>query len=345
MNIVNTIFQQWGNGIGEIQFLLALALFFIVNWIGKHSYSAGYTSVTMFVQNESAPAFNFVLRVFSPIVYIIIVSAFLYSLNLDLIVAKFYLVSAYYIFIRLAFNGLQARLKLLNWNRELIYITAIMALSYFAYDKFISVKKNILPDFSNVANELWIIIILFVYKILNELDINNGATDTRKNNYLDARFNEFKAKYGRIVNKELDNDKLRAMAYAIMIHENFNRPPLVRLIENISFRLSGKPHTLGIMQVHSKQFINDKQSVVQGVLKIRKAFESYSTKSIQEELQYFNDYSAMMAIASDYNTGDEYTETVTDLAEKIVSRHYKNSTHTLTHLTCNQGLNPVMNAE
>jgi hypothetical protein len=45
--------------ISLIQILLGIGLLCTVNWIGKHSYSLGYTELPLFVRREEAPAFNY----------------------------------------------------------------------------------------------------------------------------------------------------------------------------------------------------------------------------------------------------------------------------------------------
>jgi hypothetical protein len=54
---------------------LALALFFLVNWIGKHAVDFGYTSTTLFEEPNESIALNFFIRAMSPAVFIIALSA------------------------------------------------------------------------------------------------------------------------------------------------------------------------------------------------------------------------------------------------------------------------------
>ena len=62
------------------------------------------------------------------------------------------------------------------------------------------------------------------------------------------------------------------MVYAIMIYENFNRPKFVRWIEYVHFLVNTKPHTLGIMQVTTSKWINDRQSIILAIEKILTSF-------------------------------------------------------------------------
>ena len=113
-----------------VQIILGVGLFFLINWIGKHSYSIGYMEISIFVKTEEAPALNFLIRVLTPIVYIIIVSTSLYYFGLDKFVWNIYLVNIYYILLRLIINLATNRGLLLNWYRQFLYWTAIVVISY-----------------------------------------------------------------------------------------------------------------------------------------------------------------------------------------------------------------------
>ena len=330
--MTNAIIEHWANGTGEIHFLLGLVLFILSNWIGKHSFSVGYVTISVFAQNESAPAapaFNYVIRVFTPIVYLIISSAILYAFKLDVFVTDFYMVSVYYVVIRFMINMLQGRAKLINWLRQMMYYISIISISWVVYTKFIITKSNILPDFTNVANEMWIIIILFLYKIVNDLTISQASAEQRKKAYLDDKFKEVKAKFGSIVDKEIHNDILKAVVYAIIIYENFNRSAIVRWMENINFHITGKPHTLGIMQMSSKEFINDMQSVSLGAKKIRESYDAYRVNFNHGTDVFYYESMGYGPAISDYNGGLAYRQEVEQLTNIILYKYYSGTKDTL----------------
>jgi hypothetical protein len=311
-----------------IQILLGIGLFFLINWIGKHSYSIGYMEISIFVKTEEAPALNFLIRVLTPVVYIIIVSTILYYFGLDKYVWNIFLVNIYYIIFRLLFNLLTNRGLLLNWYRQFLYWGAIAAISYFTYDKIIRVKTNILPDFTTVANELWIIILIFIFQVTNNIRLSQDGTVKRKNNYLKSRHTYFKNMYGKKIKEITQNEVLEAITYAILIYEDFNRPKLARIIENLKFRLTKKPHTLGVMQVSSTKLLTDFESVILGTTKIVDAYKSYLQKPNEENYDYY-EWSAMSQIISDYNTGTSYSYEVTELAQTIKEEFYKGTNDTL----------------
>lgn len=311
-----------------VQFTFSVFLFFLINWIGKHSYSIGYMEISLFVKDEEAPALNFLLRVLTPVVYIIIVSTILYHFGMDKMVNKIYLINIYYLLFRLVFNLATGRGLLLNWYKQLLYWVSIIGLSYLTYDKLISVKANILPDFTTVANELWIIILLFIFQIANNVRTSQDGTVKRKSNYLENRYRYFQSKYGEAIKEMTANDKLEAVVYAILIYETFNRPRVARWIENILSRLSKKKRTLGVMQVKSAKPLSDYQSVVKGTEKVVKAYKKMvqEIKGSPDEYKRHSNYcewTIMGGIISDYNGGDSYAREVEKLANLILHKFYE----------------------
>lgn len=308
--------------------ILGIGLFFLINWIGKHSYSIGYMEISMFVKTEEAPALNFLIRVLTPIVYIIITSTTLYYFGLDKYVWNIYLVNIYYIVFRLLFNLATNRGLLLNWYRQFLYWTAIVVISFFTYEKLIKVKANILPDFTTVANELWIIILIFIFQLANNLRFSQEATQKRKDNYLKSRYQYFKGSYGQLIKELTNNEILESIVYAVIIYEDFNRPKIARQIENLKFKVTKKPHTLGVMQVKSDRLLSDIESVRLGTEKIVKAYKNHIEK-LKETDESFYEWTAKYSIIEDYNAGSSYSSEVSELADIIKTTFYKDTNDTL----------------
>jgi hypothetical protein len=308
--------------------ILGIGLFFLINWIGKHSYSIGYMEISIFVKTEEAPALNFLIRVLTPVVYIIITSTILYYFRLDKYVWNIFLVNIYYVVFRLLFNLITNRGLLLNWYRQFLYWGAIIVISFFTYDKLIKVKTNILPDFTTVANELWIIILIFIFQVTNNIRLSQDGTFKRKQNYLKSRLSYFKTLYGKLIKEATKNEALEAVVFAILIYEDFNRPKVARVIENIKQRLTKKPHTLGVMQVKSDKIISDLESVKLGTAKVVNAYQQYLDKLTKEKGEFY-EYSAYYEIIANYNGGSSYQTEVADLISIIKENFYKDTNDTL----------------
>ncbi len=317
-----------------IHIILAIILFFGVNLLGQDSPSnLGYFQLTTFLETEEAPAFNFVIRVLTPTVFIILISTLLYALKLDKFTANIYLVSVYYVSFRTLFNIAINRTRLINWIKYILYSIAIVGLSYFVYIKFIVTKSNIFPDFNNMANELWIIIIIFLYNFINNIRPSDKNAQKRKDKYVEVQFGAINRKYSPIITKLTDNLRLRQIALAIIIYESFNRPKMFRLIEYLNHYFNQKPHTLGIMQVTSTNFIGDKESVRLGTQKLIEDFVSLKAEFLQETDVYgtdeYRDESYQRKLIEKFNPELTYSYEVLKLADEINMKYFSNGPRNL----------------
>lgn len=311
-------------------FSLSILLFLIVNWIGKHSFSVGYVQMSIFQRDEEAPAFNYVYRILSPTVYIIIVATILYKFSLDEFTTNIFLIAIYYVAFRLSFNLITNRGLLINWTRQIITDLAIIVLAYLSYSKIIITKQHLMPDFSMFSEELWIIIVIFIYQVLNKVELSTQATKNRKNNYIKSRLAKFKKKYHLIITERIKNEKLVALIYSIMIYEDFNRPKVIRTLEYIVHKTESKSRTLGIMQVTTHKSINDYESLILAIDKIndhyykipeiikenRKNRDSYYSYSREDNME---DWLIQREILKNYNADDDYIYEVSELMEYLTS--------------------------
>ncbi|MCX2432831.1 hypothetical protein [Pedobacter sp. GR22-10] len=316
-----------------VHFTLGVILFFLINWVGRHSFSMGYMEITLFIKDEEAPAINYLIRVLSPIVYLIIVSSILYLLKLDKYVINIYLVNIYYISFRLFFNVITSRGPLLNWGKQVIYWVSIILLSYLVYDKIIKYRVNVLPDFTTIANELWIIILVFIFQIVNGVKLSSDGQIKRKTKYLKSKYLYFKVRYGNIISQNTRNDSLEIIAYAILIYEDFNRPIVARWLEYVTFFITGSKHSLGVMQFPTDKFITDLQSVDLGTKKLRNKYNSILAEIDEKPEIGYSIYDAEREIIGNYNGGSKYYNEIMQLSNSIKEQFYSGSIDTLLPLT------------
>lgn len=312
----------------------SVILFFVINVIGNFApTNLRYFQISGFLETDEAPAFNYSFRVLTPVVFIILLSALLYALNLNYLVINIYMVAIYYVGFRAIFNIFIGRFLLVNWKKQLLYGISIISLSYFIYIKIIITKANLLPDFANLSNELWIIIIIFLYNLVNNIQVPNKGIQHRKLNYITIMFNRIKTKYHDIIIRYSDNNRFHQIAYAIILHENFNRPKLFRWIEYIKSFFS-KEGTYGIMQVKSEERLNDKESVERGVamlhnqfLKLQEEFkdklQTSSGDGYYNSIDYFED-EFQSALIRGFNHCDDYKYEIMELVTYLNEKFYGN---------------------
>jgi len=313
-----------------VHLILAIILFFIINWIGEHSVSIGYTNMSLELKNDGAPAFNFLIRVLTPSIFLILVSAIFYNLNLDQFTRHIYIVSILYILVRLFVNIITNRGLLLNWTRQFFYWFFIIGISILTYKYFIQTKEYFFPDIKTFANELWIIVILFIYQLCNKISLSNNKNEKRKQNYIENRYNKFKTRYKSIIEAKTNDKNLEPLIYAIMIYEDYNRPYIIRQIEYLSFYIhklfsENKEYTLGIMQYRTSNKIDDNESLSLAIKKINNDYDSYKKKILSKKEVYISEYNAIWEITSNYNIRSDYPEQVSNIYYQLKTKYYPNN--------------------
>lgn len=317
--------------------ILAVTLFYITNWIGKNAYSFGYHKIDFIVDREDSAAFNFSLKVLTPTIFIILLSAAFYHLNLDYLTINIYLVVIYSVLIRIFINLFMGRLHILDWKLQIFYAITICVVGYMTYEKLIVPKAPLIPDFNTISNELWILIGLFIYSIVNKIELSEAKKERRISNYILIKHKSFSNLYKELIESTIDyklsyiyknkeflekyninkgNFKevnfilLKLITYSIMIFEDFNRPVNARKIEYFIAKHSSKEKTLGVMQVKTNQLISDEESIRLGIDKIVNSFCSYLMNYDYQNGDYFYFNHCKYKILSDYNLGDNYSESV-----------------------------------
>src|SRR3954466_13707384 len=152
-----------------VQFTLAVLLFFAINWVGEHSGTFGYLKLGLSVREDSAPAFNFLLKALAPTVYVILLATVFYAIYRDGLVRNIWLLSVYYFAFRLAFNLVLGRAALLNWFSVVGQSAVGIGASYLAYHHVVMPRKPLFPSTESIGNQLWVIVALFVYAVFNNV--------------------------------------------------------------------------------------------------------------------------------------------------------------------------------
>jgi hypothetical protein len=207
---------------------------------------------------------------------------------------------------------------------ELSLFVSTTIASYLIYSRIISSKENLLPDFTTISNEIWIIIILFLYQILNNRQSQGvGGTESQVE-YIRGKYRKLNRRYAPIVSEALQNvdeearKSLEALAYAIMIYEDFNRPQVFRWFERTILYRMGKSRTFGVMQVTSDQPLSDIDSVKLGVEKLKKDF--LELMKSEDYKSYW--YSATRGTMYKYNPSSNYVEDVSQIYEFVLKNYY-----------------------
>lgn len=323
MMMLSDIFVDYSWYIALAHFALAVALFFIVNWIGARAISVGYMQMDIVIQEDTAPAFNFLFKVLAPVVFLVLCAVAFEAANLSSFNSNIYFITIFYWLFRVLWILCSSRGSLTNWVEQFIYWVASIGLSAWVYSLIESVEQ-ILPSPRSLLDQLWILIIVFVYSILNKVQISREGTIRRKTNYINSRFLSFRKKYDGTIKEFFHNDFYEALTYSIMIYEDFNRPIIIRWIEYARFWLTKKSHTLGIMQVMTDEYIDNIESIRRAMKIIEDLgndfIEEYSNSEWRE--YYTSVSSAISYISEKYNGGNyKYSSEIQSIFDVIESNY------------------------
>lgn len=313
---INTYFADysWVTAIVHISF--AIIMFFIINWLGSKSVSIGYVQMSMIVKDDSYPAFNFLFKAIAPVVFMVLFVSIVQSLNFRPLVSHCYLLVVYYWLFRVLVIILYGRITLTNWKTQFLYWGTSIGVSFYLY-KIIDRVDAILPNPETLRDQMWILIILFLYSIFNKMVFERSNSKKRKENYIKSTYSRFYSKYNKVISQKCDNNYFFIqMAYSIMIYENFNRPRFVRMMEYVHFLFSKKTHTLGIMQVTSLKWINDEQSISLAIKKITSDCNDIINAYARDK-ESFSLITIVRTIAAKYNKDEDYVSEVEEVFTTI----------------------------
>src|SRR5687768_1069614 len=119
------------------QILLAIVEFFLLNWLGRHSISAGYHTPSVIQDFEEKPLFNVVFRVLGPVVFLVLTATLWFALGAERLVESYWRVTLFYFLFRWAFNVALGRTTLLRWGNQLLIGGVATLLSFYTYQQFL----------------------------------------------------------------------------------------------------------------------------------------------------------------------------------------------------------------
>ena len=261
--------------------IFGLILFFIINYIKMKDKS---------------------IKNFLPIIliYIIIISGIIANKDIN---TNIFLVVVVDFFIRLISNLLSNDN---DDNLRFIYEYVLyIVMSLIINNVFINKVDNIFLGGESLKIVVWILIILYLYQNIKIIDnpviIEEKPIDNSKyREYIVTNYAKFKNLYNNEI--DTDNSLLKNLLYAIMIYEDKKRNKYLRAIDNLFIGKINKLYKVGIMQVPSKIYLTDVESIKIVENKLIKIYNKYL---IADELTMVN------KILKDYYKDDLIVNNVT----------------------------------
>lgn len=292
-----------------VHLLLAVILFFLVNWIGEHAVDFGYVSTTLFEEPNESVALNFFIRAMSPAVFIITLSAVAVYAGRPSLRYDIYWVAIYYYALRAFVIILLNRQRLISWWRYTAHAVVGSSAAAVAYKTLILPNRSLIPNLEQAGNELWLAILAFLYAVANKVPLAGGPGAKRRNDFIQTHYRLARQLFGHIIDAKLSDDLLRLTAYSVLIYEDYSRPPLIRKVERAMWWKRTK--TTGVMQVSAEVPLSDVASVDKGTDILMASWEKYSSEPASSRV-----YSTI----ADYNRDQDYVGRVLEVMEILATR-------------------------
>lgn len=148
-------------------------------------------------------------------------------------------------------------------DKNILYYILLVIVGFTINQEFINNVSEVFLTGEDLRIVLWFLSFIFVYNFIKEKKILDGSSEI-KDKYMSSQtvlINYAKLKHKFYDDCSYDNRELSNIVYAIMILKNSKRSKMLRNYDYFLFRLNGNKRKLGIMQVESKKFITDSESI------------------------------------------------------------------------------------
>ena len=164
-------------------------------------------------------------------------------------------------------------------DKNIYYYILLIIIGFIINQEFINKVEEVFLTGEDLRLIIWFLVIIYLYKFSISKNIFSNNKETTKFISKDSiliSYVKLKEKYYDECN--YDNKDISNIIYSIMIYENKKRSKLLRRIDNFNYKINGGIKKLGIMQVESKKFITDSESINITYKKITKLYDKYNKK-------------------------------------------------------------------
>lgn len=267
-------------------FLMALILFFLTNFL-------------KFKKKDN---------LLFPIFYLFLCASYLelHNLNYNYV----FIIIVFEFFMELFYNyTLRDNKASFNINYFLKKYSVLIIFSLFLENYLFSKVDSILPNMDMIKTIIWFIIFIYLYNLIEELikvhdKDKNTYNALQDKNYIISSYAKYKLQYKDVLH---DYDSIiRQLVLSILVYEDYNTPKLKRKLDNLLFGRLTKVAKLGIMQVETKTFITDEESIRFVSNALEKKYENLANKKVNIAKiilkEYLQDYSKYNTVLKIYET-------------------------------------------
>lgn len=216
--------------------------------------------------------FNRREKVIFTILYILVISGVFSRMGLINFNKDIFLIVVVELFCQLFYSNYILEKDVFNKNDNFFSFYFIkIILVFFINRELINKVKDVFLSGDDLKTIIWLLVIVYIYQFFKDRDVTLKSDEKNiSKESIVLSFAKLKLKYEEDISLNDDNQKL--VVYSIMIFNNYMRSKLFRKLDSIIFRINNKPRKLGIMQIMTKKYINDYESIVMACKKIDKLY-------------------------------------------------------------------------
>lgn len=303
--------------------LLALLMFFTINYIGAKSTVLGYVQLKVVERSDNAPAFNLFFRLFAPVTFITITAIIIQKIGIQGLNDRLWLAVVYQVIIRWGYNIIMGRSGLIDYPAFLTQNITAIIVAFFINYIYIRNNEFLLPAANDIGKAIWFGILVFLYQIINKMSILSKAQKKRKKKYIEKMMADVEKTYSDEIKIYKNTRNLYNLIIVVIIYEQFNRPKFARIIERMLF-WTRRVKTSGIMQAKSEKYLSDTESIRIGTKILENSYKKYSEEQEESNKRYGYNTPERKTIA-DYNRDDQYVSEVYEVFNTIgeISKNQK----------------------
>ena len=166
---------------------------------------------------------------------------------------------------------------------NLKYYILLILVGFLINQEFINRVNEVFLTGEDFRIIIWFLVIIYIYQFVKAKDI--FSYKVQEKHFLSEegiliQYTKLKYRYPTTY----ENAKLKKVLYSIMLYENHRRGKILRYFDNLKYRITGNPRKLGIMQVESKKFITDRESIDIVYKKLDKLYNKKNSKKSLSDL-------------------------------------------------------------
>ena len=149
-------------------------------------------------------------------------------------------------------------------EKNILYYIILVIVGFIINQEFINHVSEVFLTGRDFRIVFWLLVIFYLYNFLKSNKLFSKKNKNNNNSYMSVNSiltSYAKLKYLYYDDCDCEDRNISNILYAIMIYENKNRSSFFRKYDNFLFKIKGEKCKMGIMQVESKKFISDSESI------------------------------------------------------------------------------------